>query len=60
MDQGYTRVCCQSSSRYGSQYFQVHVPTEGPGGDPEPVPVDGEAAWAQVGEQMSTYLILIM
>jgi superfamily II DNA helicase RecQ len=52
MDQGYTRVYCQRlfGSRHGSQYFQVH----GPGDDsPNVVPVDGEAAWAQVGEQMA-------
>jgi hypothetical protein len=55
MEQGYTRVYCQRlfSSRYGSQYFQVHAPNEGPVGGLEPVPVDSEAAWAQVGEQMA-------
>jgi RecQ family ATP-dependent DNA helicase len=55
MEQGYTRVYCQRlfSSRHGSQYFQVHAPNEGPVGGPEPVPVDSEAAWAQVGEQMA-------
>jgi hypothetical protein len=52
MDQGYTRVHCQRlfGSRHGSQYFQVH----GSGDDnPNVVPVDGEAAWAQVGEQIA-------
>jgi hypothetical protein len=34
----------------GSQYFQVHPPdVDGP----EVVPIDGEAAWAKVGEQMA-------
>ena len=34
----------------GSQYFEVHQP----GNDgPEAVPIDGDAAWAQVGEQMA-------
>jgi hypothetical protein len=38
------------SSHHRSQYFQVH----GPGNDsPNIVPVDGEAAWAQVGEQIA-------
>src|SRR5215211_2548663 len=55
MEQGYTRVYCQRlfGSRHGSQYFQVHAPSEGPAGGPEPIPVDSEAAWAQVGEQMA-------
>ena len=34
----------------GSQYFQVHGPRDD---NPNVVPVDGEAAWAQVGEQMA-------
>ncbi|CAN9137103.1 unnamed protein product [Alternaria alternata] len=34
----------------GSQYFQVHQPGDD---GPDVVPVDGEAAWAQVGEQMA-------
>jgi superfamily II DNA helicase RecQ len=34
----------------GSQYFEVQQPGEG---GPDTVPVDGEAAWAQVGEQMA-------
>jgi superfamily II DNA helicase RecQ len=52
MDQGYTRVYCQRlfGSRHGSQYFQVHGPRDD---IPNVVPVDGEAAWAQVGEQMA-------
>jgi hypothetical protein len=55
MEQGYTRVYCQRlfSSRHSSQYFQVHAPNEGPVGGLEPVPVDSEAAWAQVGKQMA-------
>ncbi|CAN9283890.1 unnamed protein product [Alternaria alternata] len=36
--------------RQGSQYFQVHQPGDD---GPDVVPVDGEAAWAQVGEQMA-------
>jgi superfamily II DNA helicase RecQ len=58
MDQGYTRVHCQRlfGSRHGSQYFQVH----GPGDDnPNIVPVDSEAAWAQVGEQMAKVWVTI-
>ena len=52
MEQGYTRVYCQRlfGSRQGSQYFQVHQPGDG---GPEAVPIDGDAAWAQVGEQMA-------
>jgi hypothetical protein len=34
----------------GSQYFQVHEPGDD---SPNVVPVNGEAAWAQVGEQMA-------
>jgi RecQ family ATP-dependent DNA helicase len=34
----------------GSQYFQVHQPGDD---GPDVVPVNGEAAWAQVGEQMA-------
>ncbi|KAJ4398868.1 hypothetical protein N0V91_009870 [Didymella pomorum] len=34
----------------GSQYFEVHQPGDD---GPEPVPIDGDAAWAQVGEQMA-------
>ena len=55
MEQGYTRVYCQRlfASRHGSQYFQVYAPSEGPAGGPEPVPVDGDTAWARVGKQMA-------
>jgi RecQ family ATP-dependent DNA helicase len=55
MEQGFTRVYCQRlfGSRHGSQYFQVHAPSEGPAGGPEPVPINREAAWAQVGKQMA-------
>jgi hypothetical protein len=55
IEQGYTRVYCQRlfGSRYGSQYFQVHAPAQGPIGGLEPVPVDSEAAWARGGEQMA-------
>jgi hypothetical protein len=34
----------------GSQYFQVQQPDED---GPDVVPIDGNAAWAQVGEQMA-------
>jgi hypothetical protein len=34
----------------GSQYFQVHQHSDG---GLEEVPIDGDAAWAQVGEQMA-------
>jgi superfamily II DNA helicase RecQ/uncharacterized C2H2 Zn-finger protein len=37
----------------GSQYFEVQPPVEGQPGQPEPVAVDGEAAWAQVGKEMA-------
>jgi hypothetical protein len=37
-------------SRHESQYFQVHGPSDN---SPNVVPVDGEAAWAQVGEQIA-------
>jgi hypothetical protein len=55
MDQGYTRVYCQRlfSSRHGSQYFQVHAPNEGSADSPDTVPVNRQAAWARVGEQMA-------
>jgi hypothetical protein len=55
MDQGYTHVYCQRlvGSRHDSQYFQVHAPNKGPAGGSEPVPVNSETAWAQVGEQMA-------
>ena len=46
------RVHCQRLlvQGQGSQYFPVHPPDEN---GPEVVPVDGNAAWAQVGEQMA-------
>jgi hypothetical protein len=52
IEQGYTRVHCQRlfSSRHSSQYFQVHQPEDD---GTEVVPVDGDAAWAQVSEQMA-------
>jgi hypothetical protein len=52
IEQGYMRVHCQQlfGSRYGSQYFQVHKPAND---GPDVVPVDGDAAWAQVGEQIA-------
>lgn len=52
LDQGYTRVYCQRlfGSCHGLQYFQVHGPSHD---TPNVVPVDGEAAWAQVGKQIA-------
>ncbi|KAI0604030.1 DUF3505 domain-containing protein, partial [Pyrenophora tritici-repentis] len=52
MEKGYRLVHCQRlfGSRHGSQYFQVQPPDED---GPDVVPVDGAAAWAQVGEQMA-------
>ena len=49
---GYKRVHCQRlfGSRRGSQYFEVrHTPDSGL----QPVPIEGEAAWARVGEEMA-------
>ncbi|KAL1640735.1 hypothetical protein SLS61_010230 [Didymella pomorum] len=49
---GCKRVHCQRlfGSRHGSQYFEVrHTPDSGP----QPVPIEGEAAWARVGEEMA-------
>jgi hypothetical protein len=52
IEQGYTNVHCQRlfGSRHGSQYFQVHRPDDN---GLDVVPVDGDAAWAQVGEQIA-------
>ncbi|KAF2869241.1 hypothetical protein BDV95DRAFT_499328, partial [Massariosphaeria phaeospora] len=51
-EKGYQQVHCQRlfGSRHGSQYFQVQ-----PSGDDglDVVPVDGNAAWARVGEAMA-------
>jgi hypothetical protein len=46
-------VHCQRlfGSRHGSQYFEVQPP--GDDNDPGVVPVDGDAAWARVGEAMA-------
>jgi superfamily II DNA helicase RecQ len=52
MEDGCKRVHCQRlfGSRHGSQYFEVcHTPDSGP----QPVPTEGEAAWARVGEEMA-------
>jgi hypothetical protein len=45
-------VHCQRllAQGHGKQYFEVHQPGDG---GPDVVPVDGDAAWAQVGEQMA-------
>lgn len=54
IQEGYKQVYCQRffSSRHGSQYFEVQLPIEGQQ-NPEPVPIDSEVAWAQVGRQMA-------
>ncbi|RYO26416.1 hypothetical protein AA0113_g12493 [Alternaria arborescens] len=52
LEDGCERVYCQRlfGSRHGSQYFEVrHTPDSGP----QPVPTEGEAAWARVGEEMA-------
>jgi hypothetical protein len=48
----YKTVHCQRLlvQGQGSQYFQVHQPDDD---GPDVVPVGGDAAWAQVGEQMA-------
>jgi uncharacterized C2H2 Zn-finger protein len=48
----YKTVYCQRLlvQGQGSQYFQVHQPDDG---SPDVVPVNGDAAWAQVGEQIA-------
>lgn len=55
IEEGARAVACQRffSSRHGSQYFEVRQPVEGQRGQPEPVPVDSEAAWAEVGKGMA-------
>jgi len=55
VQEGCKHVHCQRffSSRHGSQFFEVHPPTQGQQDAPGAVPVDGDAAWAQVGEQMA-------
>ncbi|KAF2818027.1 hypothetical protein CC86DRAFT_414286, partial [Ophiobolus disseminans] len=53
VDDAYARVYCQRlfGSRHGSQYFEVQPPSqEGEGAGT--APVDGDAAWARVGEAM--------
>src|SRR6185369_1205307 len=54
-EEGCKRVHCQRffSSRHGSQYFEVQQSGEGQENGPQPVPVDGEAAWAEVGKEMA-------
>ena len=46
------KVHCQRllAQGHGKQYFEVHQPGDG---GPGVVPVDGNAAWAQVGEQIA-------
>jgi uncharacterized C2H2 Zn-finger protein len=53
--EGCKQVYCQRffSSRHGSQYFEVRPTTQGQPDAPRVVPVDSNAAWAQVGEQMT-------
>ena len=54
IEQGYRLVHCQRlfGSRYGSQYFEVQLPSQNQEGS-STVPTDGDAAWARVGEQMA-------
>lgn len=51
VEEGCKRVHCQQlfGNRHGSQYFEVQPPQ---GDGPQPVPTEGEAAWARVGEAM--------
>jgi hypothetical protein len=53
MDKGCRRVHCQRLfvQGSGSQYFEVQPPDDD--NDPGVVPVDGEAAWARVGEAIA-------
>jgi hypothetical protein len=53
MEEAYQLVHCQRlfSSRHGSQYFEVQPPDDD--NNPGVVPVDGDAAWARVGEAMA-------
>ncbi|OAL42729.1 hypothetical protein IQ07DRAFT_616828 [Pyrenochaeta sp. DS3sAY3a] len=52
VDEGCKPVHCQRlfGSRHGSQYFEVHHVQDH---SPQPVPTEGEAAWARVGEEMA-------
>jgi hypothetical protein len=52
ISKSYKTVYCQRLlvQGQGSQYFQVHQPDDE---GPEVVPVDGDAAWARIGEQMA-------
>jgi hypothetical protein len=52
---GCRQVHCQRifPSRHGSQYFEVRAPAEGQEDGPQPVPTDGDAAWARVGREMA-------
>ena len=55
IEEGCERIYCQRMFVQGraSQYFRVREPVEGEPGQPEPVPVGGEAAWARVGKEMA-------
>jgi superfamily II DNA helicase RecQ len=55
IEEGCERIYCQRMFVQGraSQYFGVRQPVEGEPGQPERVPVDGEAAWARVGKEMA-------
>jgi hypothetical protein len=52
VDEGCRRVHCQRLliQGPGSQYFEVQPPDDD---NPGVVPIDGEAAWARVGEAMA-------
>jgi hypothetical protein len=55
VEEGCRQVHCQRifASRHGSQYFEVRAPAEGQEDGPQPVPTDGDAAWACVGREMA-------
>jgi hypothetical protein len=55
VEEGCRQVHCQRifASRHGSQYFEVRTPAEGQEDGPQPVPIDGDAAWARMGREMA-------
>jgi hypothetical protein len=55
VDKGCRRVHCQRLliQGPGSQYFEVQPPDDDDDDDPGVVPINGEAAWARVGEAMA-------
>jgi hypothetical protein len=55
VQEGCKQVHCQRffSSRHGSQFFETNPPVKGQQDAPRVIPVNGEAAWARVGDQMA-------